>query len=229
MTDIDHALKHYVINTITMDELTFKCVYPKLHCQQCSNVSPDFNIRLRVGVDDYYTHLKESRCWWDNDVVEQFGRMLYHTTHHSNIIYVDCTMATSTSSTVPIYLSTEIQQIVSVGNLNGHFVLIHIKLHQIEVIIYDGLGSIPSHHWNPYVKYILSRYGFGSKCDQFIAKMRMHNDTDLDGVNVSQKDSYNCGPIACMIMWYFFIPREVDLTVDVEEYRSKIILKLKKC
>ena len=56
----------------------------------------------------------------------------------------------------------------------------------------------------------------------------MHNDTDLDGVNVSQKDSYNCGPIACMIMWYFFIPHEVDLTVDVEEYQSKIILKLKK-
>ena len=85
-----------------------------------------------------------------NDVVEQFGRMVYHTTHHSNIIYVDCTMATSTSSTVPIYLSTEIQQIVYVGNLNGHFVLIHIKLHQIEVIIYDGIGSIPLHHWNPH-------------------------------------------------------------------------------
>ena len=56
----------------------------------------------------------------------------------------------------------------------------------------------------------------------------MHNNTDLDGVNVSQNDSYNCGPIACMILWYFFIPHEVDLTVDVEEYHLKIILKLKK-
>ena len=67
------------------------------------------------------------------------------------------------------------------------------------------------------MKYILSRYEFGSKCGQFIAKMRMHNNTDLDGVNVSQNDSYNCGQIACMIMCYFFIPHEVDLTVDVEE------------
>ena len=56
----------------------------------------------------------------------------------------------------------------------------------------------------------------------------MHNNTDFDGVNVSQNDSYNCGPIVCMKMWYFFITYEVDLTVDVEEYQSKIILKLKK-
>ena len=58
--------------------------------------------------------------------------------------------------------------------------------------------------------------------------MKAYHKNDLNGWFISQTDGYNCGPIACMIMWYMFTHGEVDLTIPVEQYRCKVVEKLKK-
>ena len=57
--------------------------------------------------------------------------------------------------------------------------------------------------------------------------MKAYNKNDLNGWFISQTDGYNCGPIACMIMWYMFTHDEVDLTIPVEQYRCKVVEKIK--
>ena len=57
--------------------------------------------------------------------------------------------------------------------------------------------------------------------------MKAYNKNDLNGWFMSQTDNYNCGPIACMIMWYMFTHDEVDLRIPVEQYYFKVIQKLK--
>ena len=58
--------------------------------------------------------------------------------------------------------------------------------------------------------------------------MKAYNENDLNGQFISQTDGYNCGPIACMIMWYMFTHDEVDLRISFEQYCIKVVQKLKK-
>ena len=58
--------------------------------------------------------------------------------------------------------------------------------------------------------------------------METYTDNNLNGQFITQTDGYNYGPIACIIMWYMFTHDEVDLTIPVEQYRCKVVEKLKK-
>ena len=57
--------------------------------------------------------------------------------------------------------------------------------------------------------------------------MRQHAVSDYGGKEIIQSDSWNCGPIACVVMWRTFIPDEVDVSTNVEMFRSLVVTKMK--
>lgn len=74
--------------------------------------------------------------------------------------------------------------------------------------------------------YALARYGIPE--DNWHIRAANY-DTDLDGVVIVQKDSHNCGPIACMTLWKIFRPTENEIAkLGIVEYRNVAMAEFKR-
>ena len=105
--------------------------------------------------------------------------------------------------------------------------MIHLHLNKKAVIIYDGFDLINLHCWHNHVKHILTKCGIYSQSDAFIHNMRFQHESDLAGFKLKKPDGVNCGPIACMRMWYDFCPDVVNLSVGIADYISIIVTKVR--
>ena len=168
-----------------------------------------------------------SKCWWDSDFVSSFGTLLYHSVHSTKTVFVDCNYPNDDNPAALVKLSTDCEKIVAVAHGHSHYVLIHIDIHsrRKSAVIFDGIGSIPLKDWQKHLSFILRRCGIDP--DAYINAIRRHNSRDYGGMKLKQVDGFNCGPIACMVLWHTFIPSEVDTTLDVSQFRSKIVPKMK--
>ena len=125
-----------------------------------------------------------------------------------------------------VTLDDAVDTIVAVGHHMSHYALIHIKLSEMkpEVIVYDGFhGNVLK--WRVHVQYILSKCG--KNPSPYMTNMRSNTTNDFGGTDLIQTDSYNCGPIACMVLWQLFLPQEVDVQAVVTTFRGKIVGKMR--
>lgn len=221
-TGVAHAMKNKP-QTIVRDSKEFKCVFPTLKCRDCNLIFPE--TLITYGEDKYYDHFMNTTAWFDSDLVASFGSLLFHSTHHKHIVFVDCAYPMSSDVTDTVKLNESVHTIVAVGHSQSHYSLIHINLEKHDVIVFDGIGSIPLSGWFPHVRFILNR------CDidpnPYISSVRHHTKDDYGGMQIVQDDGHNCGPIACRILWHTFLPNEVNVNVRVKQFRSLVIPKMK--
>jgi len=61
------------------------------------------------------------------------------------------------------------------------------------------------------------------------ARRSINNQLDSDGLKIVQRDGYNCGPIACMVLWKIFKPAMIDLKkIQQSQYRLLVVYELKR-
>ena len=89
----------------------------------------------------------------------------------------------------------------------------------------DGIGTIALEEWQKHVSFILRRCGIDP--EMYLSVMRHHRKGDYGGMKLLQADGYNCGPIACMVLWHTFLPNEVNTKLNVSMFRSKVVPKMK--
>ena len=114
--------------------------------------------------------------------------------------------------------------VVTIAHGNEHFVILSFDLQTKTVSVYDGLGY-ELNTWDDQCSFIFSKIGVreGKKW----TTKRVQN---LSGRKVIQNDGYNCGPIACMVLWGIINPsKEFDdlWGRGVATFRNTVTEKMK--
>jgi hypothetical protein len=93
--------------------------------------------------------------------------------------------------------------------------------------VYDGL-NINLNSWGNHIDYILKQVGEGRK------DWKVGNVTIFHSRCIIQTDGWNCGPIACMVMWGLFNPSTTfqdkwNTSNSVASFRKTVVQETKKC
>ena len=99
-----------------------------------------------------------------------------------------------------IDLPNIINDIICVGYANLHYAVIRYNKKHEMITIYDGLASndcaYNSNQWMGHAHYLQRKFTIGG--------MQLNispNAVTVSNVMLKQVDGYNCGPIACMVVW----------------------------
>lgn len=161
-------------------------------------------------------------------MISTFAILIAHECHRDDTVYIDSGTPTKPeflNNQKPVNLPPSVKSIVSVAHAASHYALLHLKIDLQELIIYDGLG-MPCGKWKPHMAYMLARFGISS--DKWQIREAKSGD-DSDGLKIVQRDGYNCGPIACMVLWKIFKPAMIDLKkIQQSQYRLLVVYELKR-
>jgi len=194
--DLHRALARGRDRTIDDYAQKFKFVYPMLGCEACC-YDCSGPAMLSLGDKIFWDHLSGSTCWWLSDTIFTFARLVAHSEHHPNNLFVDSShylQKNSPSIKIPSSTST----VVTVARKGGHFAVLELDLEFKTVFVTDGL-SRPLESWKQHWEWILSRLAVPEgvkggdwmtlKCEKGVPK---------------QVDGHNCGPLACARLWNIF-------------------------
>ena len=140
-------------------------------------------------------------------------------------------------------LHPDTNTVVSVMHSHGHYGVMFAQINLKTVTIYDGL-SYPLATWKHHVASVLKRcFQIEREAEINFEEKRniIHLNTGIIaegeywkmkcGATITQKDSVNCGPIACMKLLELFNCVESRIIdpdrIGVEHYRSIVIAKFK--
>jgi len=215
---IKQAFLHPKCEFITVGGAKYPVVYPYLRCQFCDTMSIHGTPGMCVSARLYYDRLAIGTLWWTADVVTTFGVLKAHSVHRKDMIFMDAGTPTrkeklpKRTSDLNILPNT-VKSILTVATKNKHFVVLQIKLHpHFTTVVYDGRSSndqdLPQ--WSDHQDYVLSRCGIAKDAPNRQWVMRHHlPHLDLGNrIVIRQKDDYNCGPIACKVLWELLTPSE---------------------
>ena len=226
--DILEALKRSNCDVINVAETTYRVAYPKLQCATCDIMTVLGPQALSIAVESYYDCFASGTRWWTTSMINAFGILKLHDAHRSNIIYIDSSTPTpkeslQRSSYKIQKLPESVESIVTLGLKNRHFVVLQMKLKpHYTIVVYDGKSSGSNinpedvRQWEDHCEYVLWRYGLTNKQCGVNWYMRYYDkfrdskrgvDSKLD---IQQDDNYNCGPIACRVLWELLCPGEFD-------------------
>ena len=113
-------------------------------------------------------------------------------------------------------LPEKIKKIVTVAYKNSHFVVLEMRLKDWMTVVYDGWSTDPDdlRQWVEHEEYVLSRYAGISKKDSGRKwNTRYYKSTEdfyPQMISIKQEDDYNCGPIACRVLWEVLAKGEID-------------------
>ena len=212
-----HPAKH------SFDGHIFDTVTTTLNCKSCQNIS-DICMIL-ICSDAYYDHCQyRKQLLWETMSLYAFGLLQLHQAHRTDIFLVDC--STPQQDTIPatVMKSKEVKTVVTIAHGKNHFVILSFDLQTKIVSVYDGLGY-ELNTWDDHYSFIFSKIGEreGKKWKKMYAK-------SLRGRKVMQNDGWNCGPIACMVLWGIINPsKEYDDLWDrgVHTFRNTVTEKMK--
>jgi hypothetical protein len=161
-------------------------------------------------------------------MVATFGILMAHNSHRDDVIYMDCgtpTNAEFVNRANRAQLPSSVRAIIAVAHASSHYAVLHLRLDAEKAIVHDGLHMSVG-RWKPHVTYMLAR--FGISVDKWEILARTTGDY-LDGLQVVQRDGFNCGPIACMVLWKLFQPQNVNLlNVPQSDYRRLVVTELRR-
>ena len=203
------------------DAKEFNCVFPELQCNDCKKLQP--STIITYAERECYKHMQIQGVWWKSDIIASFGKLLYHSLHDTTTLFVDCNCPVTGSFPLIVKIDNKCQKLVAVAHSHHHFVCIKVDLQEKNVVVFDGIGDGMLSTWDNHIKYVLKSRGI-EKTSQF--KVRYHNKNDFGGSILKQSDGHNCGPIACMVLWHTFFPKEVNTTWPIMEYRLRVVTKM---
>jgi len=198
----------------------YRTLFPQLKCQQCDDLTVHGPRIVPVAEDAYYDCFAVGTCWWSADILKTFGVLKSHERHCEDVIFVDAGTPTKTHLqgryTTTRKLPKSVATIVTVAMRQSHFVVLKIKLEpDCTTVVYDGRATRKTQgleQWKEIEEYVLSRYGIRKETLSKKWVMRYHNNAaDFKRlIKINQEDDYNCGPIACRVLWELLAPGEMD-------------------
>lgn len=194
--------------------------YPRLLCSKCEQKTVFGTAVLTIPTNlDYYDDFAYGTRWWETGILTTFGVLKAHEQHDLHTIFVD-----SGTPTMPSKLKSQhdgcllpksVKSIVTVAMRQQHFVVLEIKLEHCTTVVYDGRSKEESdlQQWVQNEEYILARYGIAKEKSKMKWLLRYYN-PKKNGfgrfLDITQEDDYNCGPIACRVLWELLAPGEMD-------------------
>jgi len=206
---------------------TFNYVLADLTCETCNTFGTNL-CHLEVAETAYYdfceTH--ETR-WWEITYLLLFGICQFHKAHRKDMMFLEC--CTPNSEIIPPQLNIldSIKSIVSVALAKDHYAVLEFRLEEKMVYVYDGLKK-DINSWEKHISYILKQVGASRK------DWKVGNATIFHSRCIIQRDGWNCGPIACMVMWGLFNPSTTfqdkwNTSNSVASFRKTVVQETKKC
>jgi len=210
-TSIRIALKDPSCQLIKIDGKSYPVVYPTVSCRICDQQTVHGTPTVAVAETSFYDCFMQGSRWWTADLIITFGVLKAHETHRTDMIFVDAGTPTrgkgntNTSFPRPI-LPPGVEKILTVATRGNHFVVLLIKLYpDCTTVVFDEMATNQSdlRKWEDHQNYVLSRYGISKDMNDRKWLIRRHNPMHDSATrnDITQTDSYNCGPIACRGLW----------------------------
>ena len=135
-------------------------------------------------------------------------------------------------------LKVSVKRVVSVFHGNDHFAVMESNLDTNVITIYDGL-NLGLNNWFHHITNVLKRTKLIGR--NSLPTFHSNGKTELELVTededswiisksiiVHQKDGYNCGPIACLVLGSIFEPEIVNISaISPHNYRSFVVTMFK--
>lgn len=228
--------KEYSLSFCDKSFKIIKAYLDDQHLLQNHNHLIDPVDHLLIGEPQYYEYCKSTPDrWWENWLVETFFIMAMissTSTNKKDIAYLRIpSVNTPEVPAKTTNIHQNIEKVISFAWKNHHYATIVYDLTEDTIDVFDGLANDkPSHArsiWSSHITYIHSRCNNQSHTQLSNAKIRFP--TTIGGLEFKQSDPFNCGPIACYVMWYFMNSLEAAQSVDTlsdGSVRNAIIEKL---
>ena len=233
----------------------FRFVVTSLKCEQCIHKHTDRFVLLSIGEKKYYDFIVDNQQrWLEIEFLILFGVLVAHAAHRPDILicdsshglkplgdgFIDPEMFVSDSPHNNDTMSSlkekileadgHLKTVVAVVLSEGHYAVMSFCLESKSICIYDGLHKNTDKTWGSHRKDIVTRMGFGDDLvNNSTWKMTLIHSIGDTGVQLKQHDSFNCGPIACMVLWYLFVPDEASIiwkSMEIGDFRSQIVKKM---
>jgi len=198
----------------------------QLTCNDCNSIQTTNFTHLIVGDTAYYDYCKTNQTrWWENSLLITFGILQAHKAHRNDIFLLACMYPRDTGTLLPLHLKRSVRTVVSIAFQMNHYCILEFILKDKTVRVYDGL-NYPIDTWKDHINQICRRIEMSTT----ISTWPVLPIYSIGGQQMTQSDNYNCGPIACMVLWTLFNP-PLNISyfwqLDVTNYRSTVIDKMK--
>ena len=160
---------------------------------------------------DYYNYCftNETRHW-ELDFISLFATLqILGTSENFDTLFLDDALCNYNCNArlSPDYVVQPMKdcivKVATVAYRDSHFAVLVLHLHDKSVSIYDGLALDDSEAdgiWQGHIDFLVHRTtGHPISGDYHIKKANT-----LGSIVHRQEDGYNCGPIACVTVWYLF-------------------------
>ena len=213
-----HPEKH------SFDSIYFDSVTATFSCNSCQKYS---DISLVLICDTaYYEHCKNrKKLMWETRLLYAFGLLQLHQAHRDDIYFIDCSTPQQDIAPATKFIKArELNKVLTIAHGNTHFVILSFDMKTETVSVYDGYGY-DLHTWDDHCSFIFRKIGVqgGNKWKKKLIQQ-------LRGREVKQSDGWNCGPIACMVLWGLMNPSEEfddAWSQSVITFRNTITEKMK--
>ena len=182
-----------------------------------NNFVIDRKEKVMLGGSDYQRYcVEEKGRFWEDQLLCTFSYFQVIATTQKHIAFLD---------EVPVnynpdfnfardYIvkpfSNDITKVCTIMYANAHFGVLVYDIPSRHVSIYDGKGSEYNIgvdiFWAHHIKYVVKRVSNINHRDEITVSHVTHLEhPNMERkINVYQKDSCNCGPIACLVIWSLF-------------------------
>ena len=211
---------------------SYDFLFPTLLCDCC----PQGSALISVGDNKYFDDCENTNRWLESDFLSSFGTLAAHFSHGNNTIitrrFIPCNYPNDEVDESQCYsFSPAPTSLVSVFYGNSHFVVAEMDIPNKVCTISDGL-RYPLSTWKDHIINVLRRCNLVD-IDCIATFDRKSNILEFDHYLISkkwtvrydaelerQRDSYNCGPIACLKLNQIFCCKDTFEDLDVSSYRS---------
>ncbi|KAK1733577.1 hypothetical protein QTG54_015750 [Skeletonema marinoi] len=219
--------------TVMRSRLTsYEFIYPTLECDCCLLG----NSLISVGDETYLRDCTTTNRWYESDFLSSFGALVAHRYHSygQNGITLQFITCSYPNETVDVSqcstLASTTQRVVSVFHGDDHYVVADIDVSKRVCTISDGL-KFSLRTWTKHIMNVLKRcklmdldsVGCFDDSTSILEVDRIVPEkwiVTFDKNLVTQHDSFNCGPIACLKLHEIFLDKETFNDIDTANYRS---------
>ena len=199
----------------------------------------DPTTKYSFGSSEYYKYcIDHPTRFWEHDLLILFGTLQTLECNDKSIMLVDNNRANGDSSYVhqkgnfqPIHESKN--KFVSILYKDTHYSIVVYNRTLKNMSIYDGLCSRNNEYaentWSQHLIYLRDRVDSISNLNdiRIIAEANVCN----TNIPMHQNDSFSCGPIACVVLWYIFNNEQaIKGNVSLHQYtiRSSVIVETRR-
>ena len=166
-------------------------------------------------------------------MVATFGFLKCHEVHRSDMIYVDAGTPGISNRSKVVKLPPTVTSIVTVAMQGRHFAVMQLKLYpDCTTIVYDGMSKHAEHEllkWEQHEEYVMARYGIDRNRSgrKWIIRHYKAGSDFRRRLDITQRNLYDCGPIASRVLWELFCPGQFDEVCGVSKVgRGGIPIKI---